>query len=572
MRLRSVSLSLLFLGAIGAGCATTSDSGQRTAIRPLCKSSSFLAQQAKEKNDEPSKPADKDAASTSDNPFRKVAATDKSTDASSGDKASDTKSRNEAKATADKGTQGQKQVSRSAQLEKNKNDESVGGSEFSPETLRLIESELADASPDERTYWYDQLKQVDPAVIPKILQARRLTAQIVSQRQGESSHLETAATDGPTGSRSPGEIRQTRGDEWAQDGSSVVHAVGRSLPGSATDLNLALHESDGFSVRQQIVQQGYVPQEPAPGRPHYAAQRSAEPAPSAPANATSSFPNLSTPRNALSRLLPTTRGGAMVQTSANSSTPVSLMPPAELERTQSWKSQLEPLIAMLEAEVAQLTPGDTEEARTDYVRRHVYLRLLYLMAQHPERALTAIPAIDAADQEFWQQTLWAMTNYFDVEHIPSAKDRAGQAAAQLATATQRLREQANLEIRNLAFCREIVYFGNFVRFPRDEFRAGDALLLYAEIENFKSELTVDGQYRTLLRSTIEIFSPSGEIRWQKEFPATEDLCVNYRRDYFHNYQFDIPDRLPLGPHTLKLTVFDELSGKAVSQSINFVVR
>jgi hypothetical protein len=135
-----------------------------------------------------------------------------------------------------------------------------------------------------------------------------------------------------------------------------------------------------------------------------------------------------------------------------------------------------------------------------------------------------------------------------------------------------LQEQADLQIRNVSFCRQIQYFGNYERFPRDEFRPGQEVLLYAEIDNFKSEPTADGQYRTLLRSTLELLSPSGELRKVIDFPATEDLCRNYRRDYFHNYQFVIPERLPLGPHTLKLTVFDELSGKMTSYSVNFVVK
>ena len=98
------------------------------------------------------------------------------------------------------------------------------------------------------------------------------------------------------------------------------------------------------------------------------------------------------------------------------------------------------------------------------------------------------------------------------------------------------------------------------------------MLLYAEIDHFKSDPTADGQYRTLLRSTLEILSPNGELRKQFDFPATEDLCSTYRRDYFHNYQFRIPERMSLGPHILKLTVFDELGGKLASYSLHFVVK
>jgi hypothetical protein len=230
------------------------------------------------------------------------------------------------------------------------------------------------------------------------------------------------------------------------------------------------------------------------------------------------------------------------------------------------------LIASLEQQVATASPGTTDAAQAEYLKLHISLRMLYLMAGQYERAITAIPQLDAADQEFWQQVFWGLASYLDNEQIPDPKDRASQTIHQLASAIRRLQERVDVQLKNVVFCRQIQYFGNYERFPRDEFRPGQEVLLYAEIEHFKSEPTSDGQYRTLLRSTIEILGPSGDVRKQIEFPATEDFCRNYRRDYFHNYQFVIPDRLPLGPHVLKLTVFDELSGKFSSYSVNFVVK
>ena len=94
------------------------------------------------------------------------------------------------------------------------------------------------------------------------------------------------------------------------------------------------------------------------------------------------------------------------------------------------------------------------------------------------------------------------------------------------------------------------------------------------IENFFSEPTTDGQYRTLLKSTLEIYRPgkTGDLVDRFEFPATEDLCRNPRRDYFHSYEFTIPTKLGLGPHILKLTVEDQLTRRVMTQSINFSVK
>lgn len=242
--------------------------------------------------------------------------------------------------------------------------------------------------------------------------------------------------------------------------------------------------------------------------------------------------------------------------------------PPTSNSTGPWQAELERLIIRAEQELSAASPtADPDE----YRRRQVHLRLLYLVARHPEQALTAIPAMDPADQEYWQQLVWAITNSVDADNL-SPRERAAQTIPPVNTALRRLREQADLTIRNTGFCEEISYFGNYKRFPREEFVPGQPVLLYAEIENFRSEPSQSGEYRTLLRSLIEIVGANGQIRWKKSFAATEDLCRNPRRDYFHNYQFTIPERLPMGPHTLNLTVVDELSGKQATCALKFMVK
>ena len=237
-----------------------------------------------------------------------------------------------------------------------------------------------------------------------------------------------------------------------------------------------------------------------------------------------------------------------------------------------WQSEVNQLIARVEHELNDMSPGSSVAAQAEYRRRQVHLRLLYLVAQRPEQALTVISGLEATEQEYWQQLCWAASNSLDAEQFPLPRDRASQAIAPLNTALRRLREQADLSIKNTAFCEQISYFGNYQKFTRDEFTPGQEVLLYTEIENFNTEQTADGEHRTLLRSVIDILGANGQTRWHKTFPATEDRCRNPRRDYFHNYQFVIPDRLPLGPHTLKLTVVDDLSGKQASYSLRFLVK
>jgi len=237
-----------------------------------------------------------------------------------------------------------------------------------------------------------------------------------------------------------------------------------------------------------------------------------------------------------------------------------------------WGDDLQRLIANAGADAAQTPPGTTDAEKRNYVEKHVYLRMLYLMAGQQVRAMEPIPGIDPAEQEFWQQIFWGVSSYFDAEAIPDPLDRATQTTLQLRGALQRLQERARLELRNVNFCHKIASFGNYERFQRDEFSPGQPVLVYAEVSNFKSEQSADGPFRTILKSTIEIYNSRGDLIQTMPFPATEDLCQNQRRDYFHSYEFTIPQRIAIGPHVMKLTVEDQISQKVASYSLNFTVK
>jgi hypothetical protein len=259
-------------------------------------------------------------------------------------------------------------------------------------------------------------------------------------------------------------------------------------------------------------------------------------------------------------------------------------PPAEPAESDRWQSQVRSLIASAEMRADQASaaflqgtasgaPAD-DATRRRYVESQVQLRLLYLMAGEQARAMQAIPGLEASEQEFWQQLLWSVSNYFDSAAMPNRSDRFTQTVEQLRTAVARLQGDANLQLRNVAFCHKIVSFGNFERFERDEYAPGQLVLLYAEIANFKSvPQPSDGLYKTQIKSTIEIYrAGQGQPAKKMVFEPTVDLCRSHRQDYFHSYELKIPGDLTLGPHVLKLTVEDMQSGKLATYSVNFTVK
>jgi hypothetical protein len=238
----------------------------------------------------------------------------------------------------------------------------------------------------------------------------------------------------------------------------------------------------------------------------------------------------------------------------------------------NWHDELQKIVTAAATEAGQTSVGSSDAEKLAYIQKQVNVRMLYLLSGQPARSLEPIAGLEPADQEFWQQVFWGVSNYFDRSAIADPGDRATQTIAQLRAAVHKLQEKSKLELRNVSFCNKIESYGRYERFKRDEFTAGQPVLVYAEVENFKSEPTADGPYRAILKSTIEIFDSRGALVHTMPFAANEDLCASPRRDYYNSYEFPIPQQIALGPHTLKLTVQDQLSQKVASYTVNFTVK
>jgi hypothetical protein len=236
--------------------------------------------------------------------------------------------------------------------------------------------------------------------------------------------------------------------------------------------------------------------------------------------------------------------------------------------------ELKRMISLLEAETNLVLPSGTPEAQREYIRQHVNLRMMRLVAGDRDGAQDPIPGIDPVDQEFWNSVFWGIATYFDRDRIPDPTDRAGQTASQFLSAARRLQATARLELKNVAFCHRIDGFGVFERFERDEFQAGVPVLIYAELRNFRSEPTTDGRFRTMLRSTVELVRVGKEelVVDRTNFDPTEDVSRSLRTDFYNSYRISLPEHLSPGPYQLRLTVEDETSGKLATQTLGFTIR
>ncbi|MBI3862701.1 MAG: hypothetical protein HY290_12495 [Planctomycetia bacterium] len=456
-----------------------------------------------------------------------------------------------------------------------------GAYEHDPETLALIEKELRDAAPDEKAEYLADFQGMQPAAIKQVLRSRRLAnnQELASRRGADPRSLDgvvTAAEEIASGAPRGG----VQNAAASRDYSAASGGPRRDTYSPAGTSPVPVGHNTGYRL-------GQTESAPANSRDAAAARPPAVPGhpnsitglPSATGHLANGQPAAASPY--------LHAGGASAAAPPQSPTirpavvtigaPTTADDPSTTGRNpadQTSPAQLARLISVVEGEAQAMQPGETEGQKQDYIKKQVDLRMLYLMAGQQERALQAIPGLEPADQEFWQQMFWGLTNYFDSTSIPSGAERAAQTVTQMQNAVLRLQEKANLELRNVSFCHRISSFGNYEKYPREEFSPGQEVLLYAEVANIHSEPIPDGKFRTSLKSTLEILrhGQQGEAVEKIDLPETVDICRTHRRDYFHSYQFTIPTKLSLGPHVLKLTVEDQLSHRVTTYTLNFMVK
>jgi hypothetical protein len=259
------------------------------------------------------------------------------------------------------------------------------------------------------------------------------------------------------------------------------------------------------------------------------------------------------------------RSSGVVQASYSQKTEAAKKKETGKESSGDWREPLTEAITQLQSQVVAQPKSDAE------VAEHARLRLLQLAAGQRDAALEPIPAATGSTGDFWSKEVFGLNALLDTEKIAQQQRRSAEAKRHLVDAMNSLGESASLDVRNLAFCREVQSYGAIKRFDKYEFTAGQRLLLYAEVENFKSEDTPKG-YHTSLRSSYQIFDAGGRRVDQQESTSTEEYCTNPRRDYFIGCDFHLPKQIYPGQHTLKLTVEDLKSHKVGESSIEFTIK
>ncbi|MCA9054130.1 MAG: hypothetical protein KDA75_09855 [Planctomycetaceae bacterium] len=453
---------------------------------------------------------------------------------------------------------------------------------FDPQTRMLIEIELREVTPAEREQWLTLLATVDADQVPFLLSTRRRakTGRNTAATSPTADHL--AARPVTASERPP----TTNVTQAALNGATEV-------PASRTAYSPVVAESDGSatSPAAPIQERGHTTL--ANLSTDEATRRSASDLQSTPQAPTSSVGDEpATPAPAQRRWMAPLRGrwGDNREDTVESVPPVAARSVASEPAASSTRSdmrssaymnvELQRVMTLLRTELEEAGESNAVSGDAFHRRQQIQMRLLHLLADEPEQALTAIPGLPVEQQEFWVQMLWAVANELDPPADQADDQRLRQTVDLVREAERHLRKAAPLTLRNVWFCQRISSFGNYDRFGQDEFRPGQPVLVYAEVENFRSELTQDSLYRTRLRSSLEILPadanglvpPSALPVDRRELPPTDDVCRSVRRDYFHSYRLDIPAHLPPGRYVLRLRMLDEISRKMAVNEIPFVLR
>jgi len=400
--------------------------------------------------------------------------------------------------------------------------------------------ELGTLDPAARDELLYNLKQTDPSLWPLV--AQQVQASLAWRRQAAQREI-----GGPVA-----------------DGSREAQPLGPTPPPSQT----AAYAPSRPTVSQEP-SPGSQPPSPgsfqrAPAFPAYAGRspQTGDAVPRSPeATQRNSQPSQDTPRPSESPAQPSPADHQAARAPEHRDAPASQEP----ESPRDCRSHLREAIQSLESDVARAPQSDRELAE------HARLRMLYLLDGQRDEALRPIPSIAPAMQEFWSEQFYGLATLMECELISESSRRKAEAKQHLDAAAGKLGESCPLAVRNLAFVTDIQSYGTYKPFDKYEFVPGQTVLLYAEVENFKSAETAKG-FHTATRSSYQLFDSSGKRVAEHEFSPSEEYCRQPRRDFFIGYEFCLPRQIYPGKHVLQLTVADLNSQKIGQSLIEFTIK
>lgn len=207
-----------------------------------------------------------------------------------------------------------------------------------------------------------------------------------------------------------------------------------------------------------------------------------------------------------------------------------------------------------------------------FQRRQQDLQLLYLIANQPSEAIASLDTLPDGEQAFWQELMLAMAQYRTDDEI-TQEQRLSSTAEQLRSATRHLTIFGDLNFRRLDICSRIFSFGRVEAFPSNDFDPGQPILLYTELENFSTEITARGAYRTNFDAQLQILHDnSNEPIETIDLADISDESTSERTDYFQSFELTVPSHLATGSYQIRVRLRDRIGRKSAEGFVAFQVR
>lgn len=134
-----------------------------------------------------------------------------------------------------------------------------------------------------------------------------------------------------------------------------------------------------------------------------------------------------------------------------------------------------------------------------------------------------------------------------------------------------LEDRTPFSIADLQVCTKVSGFGDYEPIEPPARRAGQQVVLYAEIDGFRREPAGD-RFRTRISGQVE-FIPDGATApaWSESLGTGAEVCRRRRSDLFFSYLFRIPKTLPPGRYNVRLTEHDLVADRTASRDVPLVV-
>lgn len=207
----------------------------------------------------------------------------------------------------------------------------------------------------------------------------------------------------------------------------------------------------------------------------------------------------------------------------------------------------------------------------DNLEEQFRLRLLYLIDGQDDKAMEPTPGVNEEIQEIMQGQVRALM----AARSTSERDPALWANRQLDAIEDlraMVRARADLRVPRVELCSAIDGFGRYEPIVPAQFAVGgrNQVIVYMEIDNFQTEKTATGLFRTLMSVRASLLNKSGEEIWSMRDENIEDLARQRRSDFFLTIgPLAIPKTLGPGEYVMKIEVEDVIGGKIGSNFAKF---